>query len=68
MFIIFGKETTGLDEALLRENFDRTLRLPMREGRRSLNLSNSVAVSVYEILRQRDFCDLVLDPGIINSD
>ena len=68
VFIIFGKETTGLDEALLRENFDRTLRLPMREGRRSLNLSNSVAVSVYEILRQRDFSGLVLDPGIINSD
>ena len=68
VFIIFGKETTGLDEALLRENFDRTLRLPMREGRRSLNLSNSVAVSVYEILRQRDFSGLVLDPGRINSD
>lgn len=55
VFLMFGKETAGLPEALLRENYDRCVRIPMRAGQRSLNLSNTVAIAVYEVLRQRDF-------------
>ena len=58
VFIIFGKETKGLPEELLHSNPDRCVRLPMLEGLRSLNLSNSVAIAVYEILRQGNFADL----------
>ncbi len=59
VYIMFGKETKGLPESLLRAHPDTCVRLPMREGLRSLNLSNTVAVAVYEILRQRDFADLL---------
>ena len=52
VYLVFGKETAGLPEALLRENLERCVRLPMREGARSLNLSNSVAVGAFEVLRQ----------------
>lgn len=55
VFIVFGKETKGLPEELLYENPDKCVRIPMRDTLRSLNLSNSVAVAVYEVLRQRDF-------------
>ena len=58
VYIMFGKETKGLPEDLLHDNPDRCVRLPMRQGLRSLNLSNSVAIAVYEILRQSDFADL----------
>ena len=58
VYIMFGKETKGLPEELLHNNPDRCVRLPMREGLRSLNLSNSVAIAVYEILRQGNFADL----------
>ena len=58
VYIMFGKETKGLPEELLHDNPNRCVRLPMREGLRSLNLSNSVAIAVYEILRQGNFADL----------
>lgn len=54
-WIMFGKETKGLPEELLYKNPDTCVRIPMRDQLRSLNLSNSVAIAVYEILRQRDF-------------
>ena len=54
-YLVFGKETKGLPEELLYANPDTCVRLPMREGLRSLNLSNTVAVAVYEILRQDNF-------------
>lgn len=57
-FIMFGKETKGLPESLLREHYDQCIRIPMREGIRSLNLSNSVAIVLYEALRQLGFPDL----------
>ena len=57
-FLIFGKETAGLGEAVLARHPDRTLRIPMRETQRSLNLSNSVAIVVYEALRQAGFSGL----------
>lgn len=55
VFLFFGKETRGLPEDFLRENLDRCVRIPMRESLRSLNLSNSVAIAVYEVLRQSGF-------------
>ncbi len=54
-YLIFGKETRGLPEDFLRENYDRCVRIPMRDGLRSLNLSNSAAIAVYEVLRQHEF-------------
>lgn len=57
-YLVFGKETAGLPEELLFRNPDTTVRLPMREEARSLNLANSVAVGAYEVLRQWDYPDL----------
>ena len=57
-WLVFGKESKGLPEDLLLANEDRTARIPMRFEKRSLNLSNSVAVAVFEVLRQRGFREL----------
>ena len=54
-FLIFGCETRGLPENLLEQVYDRCIRIPMRPEARSLNLSNSVAIVLYEALRQTDF-------------
>ncbi len=54
-FIVFGKETAGLPEELLVKNRENCIRIPMRPGIRSLNLSNSAAIIVYEALRQNGF-------------
>jgi tRNA (cytidine/uridine-2'-O-)-methyltransferase len=58
-FLLFGKETKGLPEELLIKNPERCVRIPMRDTIRSLNLSNSVAIAVYEVLRQWDYPELV---------
>ena len=55
VFILFGKETKGLPEDLLKKYISQTIRIPMREHLRSLNLSNSVAIVAYEVLRQVGF-------------
>lgn len=55
VFLMFGKETKGLPETLLAKNPDRCVRIPMRDTLRSLNLSNSAAIAVYEVFRQRNF-------------
>lgn len=55
VFLVFGKETKGLPEALLHDNPEKCVRIPMRNHLRSLNLSNSAAIGVYEAFRQRDF-------------
>lgn len=57
-YLIFGREDRGLPEALLYENPESCVRIPMRNELRSLNLSNSVAIAVYEVLRQWDYPDL----------
>lgn len=59
VFILFGKETKGLPEKLLMENIDNTIRIPMKDGLRSLNLSNSVAIVAYEICRHCGFENLI---------
>ena len=58
-FLVFGKETKGLPEELLMQNEETCLRIPMDARARSLNLSNSVAIAVYEALRQTDFQGLL---------
>ncbi len=55
IFLIFGREDKGLPEELLYKNYDRCVRIPMRDTLRSLNLSNSVAIAAYEVLRQWDY-------------
>lgn len=58
VFLLFGKETKGLPEDLLQKYIEKTIRIPMRSTLRSLNLSNSVAIVIYEVLRQKQFEDL----------
>ena len=55
VFVLYGKETKGLPEDLLQKYIENTIRIPMRNTLRSLNLSNSVAIITYEILRQINF-------------
>lgn len=57
-YLVFGKETKGLPEELLMENKEACVRIPMIDDARSLNLSNSVAIAVYETLRQWDYPEL----------
>ncbi len=54
-FLVFGSETKGLDENLIFNNKDKCLTIPMKEDQRSLNLSNSVSIVLYEAIRQTDF-------------
>ncbi len=65
-YLVFGREDAGLPEALLAANEKACVRMPMRENCRSLNLSNSVAIGVYEVLRQWDFSEL-LDHGTLRN-
>lgn len=55
IFLVFGRESVGLPKDLVEENFDRSIRIPMRKTLRCLNLSNSVAIAVYEALRRNNF-------------
>lgn len=58
VFLLFGKETKGLPEDLLKKYIEKAIRIPMRRTLRSLNLSNSVAILAYEVLRQVNFNNL----------
>ena len=55
IYLLFGKESKGLPEDTLKKYLDKTIRIPMRETLRSLNLSNSVAIAAYEVFRQDNF-------------
>ena len=55
VFMLFGKETKGLPEDILKKYIEKTIRIPMRPHLRSLNLSNSVAIVAYDVFRQADF-------------
>ncbi|MBP3723767.1 MAG: tRNA (uridine(34)/cytosine(34)/5-carboxymethylaminomethyluridine(34)-2'-O)-methyltransferase TrmL, partial [Selenomonadaceae bacterium] len=61
--LVFGKETAGIPEEILKVNWERTIRIPMQEDARSLNLSNAVAVVAYEALRQQNFQSLLKTGG-----
>ena len=60
-YIVFGREDAGLDEALLHDNPERCVRLPMIGQARSLNLSNTVAIGTYEVLRQWGYPELLTE-------
>lgn len=57
-YFLFGKETAGLPETLLKDNLEYCIRIPMKDSLRSLNLANSVSIIIYEALRQNNFNNL----------
>lgn len=61
IYFIFGKESTGIDKNILKDNLEHCIRLPMTDNVRSLNLSNTVAIVLYEALRQQNYNDLLFD-------
>lgn len=58
IYFIFGKESTGIPKEILRKYLDRCVRIPTSTDVRCLNVSNCVAIAVYEVLRQQDYLDL----------
>lgn len=59
LYFIFGKESTGIPIEILKDNLDHCMRIPMTDKVRALNVSNSVAIVIYEALRQQDYNDLL---------
>ena len=59
IYFFFGKESTGIPLNILKPYFDKCMRIPMSKNVRALNVSNTVAIMVYEALRQQDFNDLL---------
>ncbi len=68
VYLIFGKESTGLPLDLLKGDLAHCLRIPMVPNARSLNLANSVALVSYEVLRQQDYLDLMKHESIKGED
>ena len=68
VYLMFGRESTGIPHDILREHIDHLLRLPMVPNARSLNLSNCVAIVSYEVLRQQKFFDLSTSEAIKGED
>lgn len=60
IYFIFGKESTGIPKAILKNDLNNCMRIPMNDKIRSLNLSNTVAIVLFEALRQQDYNDLLL--------
>lgn len=67
-FIMFGKESAGIPEDILFQNQDNVIRIPMNPEIRSLNLSNSVAIVLYEALKQNDFSEMQMEGHLRNYD
>ena len=67
-YIMFGKESAGIPEELLHENKENCIRIPMNSDIRSLNLSNSVAIVLYEALRQQNFAHMQLEGKLTKYD
>lgn len=59
IYLIFGKESTGIPKEILKNSLDRCMRIPMTANVRALNVSNSAAIAIYEVLRQQDYNDLL---------
>lgn len=68
VFIMFGRESTGIPHDILRDNVENTMRLPMVASARSLNLSNCVAIMCYEVLRQQGYPNLSTSEAIKGED
>ena len=61
IYLIFGKESTGIPKEILKDDLEHCMRIPMTKNVRALNLSNCCAIVVYEVLRQQDYRDLLRD-------
>lgn len=61
IYFIFGKESTGIPKKILKNNLENCMRIPMNDKIRALNLSNTVAIMVYEALRQQNYKDLLFE-------
>ena len=59
IYLVFGKESTGIPKTILQKDIDHCMRIPMTDKVRALNVSNSVAIVIYEALRQQDYNDLL---------
>ena len=59
IYLIFGKESTGIPKEILKSHLDNCMRIPINDNIRALNLSNSVAIMLFEVLRQQDYPDLL---------
>lgn len=59
IYLIFGKESTGIPKEILKDDLDHCMRIPMNDHIRALNLSNAVAIMLYEVLRQQDYPNLL---------
>jgi len=68
IYLVFGKESTGIPKEILKNHLDRCMRIPMNDNIRALNLSNSVAVGVFEVLRQQNYRDLLFEEPFKGSD
>lgn len=66
VYLVFGREDAGIPEEILYQNPDTCARIPMRSTLRSLNLSNSVAIATYEVLRQWDYPNLTTEGSLRN--
>lgn len=68
LYFIFGKESTGIPKSILQKDLDHCMRIPMTDKVRALNVSNSVAIVIYEVLRQQNYNDLLLEEPHKGSD
>ena len=68
IYLIFGKESTGIPKEILKDDLEHCMRIPMNSNIRALNLSNSVAIMVYEVLRQRNYPDLLFEEPFKGAD
>ena len=59
IYLVFGRESTGIPKEILKDDLEHCLRIPMNDSIRALNLSNTVAIMVYEVLRQQNYRDLL---------
>ena len=68
IYLVFGKESTGIPKEILKDYLDRCMRIPINDNIRALNLSNSVAIGVFEVLRQQNYRDLLFDDPFKGKD
>lgn len=68
IYLIFGKESTGIPKEILKEDLNHCMRIPMNNNIRALNLSNSVAIMIYEVLRQRNYDGLLFEEPFKGAD
>lgn len=68
IYLIFGKESTGIPKDILKNDLEHCMRIPMNSNIRALNLSNCVAIMVYEVLRQQNYNDLLKEEPFKGND